>query len=115
MAILRNKLGTFNTLRSVTLAGFIAVLAAVPGYGHPRNSCLNCHSNFPEPLGVTQDKFSQDIHAQKGLTCASCHGGDPTSSDPDQAMSKKGGWKGKIEREQVPQLCGSCHSDPAYI
>jgi predicted CXXCH cytochrome family protein len=30
-------------------------------------------------------------------------------------MSRKAGWKGKIERKQIPQLCGTCHSDPAYI
>ena len=56
---------------------------------------------------MSQEKFSQDIHAQKGLTCASCHGGDPTSDDPDKAMSRKAGWKGKIDRKQIPQLCGS--------
>ncbi len=66
-------------------------------------------------MGVSPEKFSQDIHAQKGLTCASCHGGDPTSDDPDKAMNRTTGWKGKIDRKQVPELCGSCHSDPAYI
>ncbi len=30
-------------------------------------------------------------------------------------MSAKAGWKGKIERKQIPQLCGSCHSDPSFI
>ena len=30
-------------------------------------------------------------------------------------MSPKAGWKGKIARNQIPQLCGSCHSDPAYM
>jgi hypothetical protein len=64
---------------------------------------------------VSQEKFSQDIHAQKGLTCASCHGGDPASDDADKAMGRKSGWKGKIDRKQVPELCGSCHSDPAYM
>ena len=63
-------------------------------------------------FGVSQEKFSQDIHAQKGLTCISCHGGDPTSDDADKAMSSKAGWKGKIDRKQIPKLCGSCHSDP---
>ncbi len=91
------------------------MLAACLGYGQAANSCLDCHSALPDPLGVTQEKFSQDIHAQKGLTCASCHGGDATSYDPDQAMSRKAGWKGKIDRNQIPQLCGSCHSNPAYM
>jgi predicted CXXCH cytochrome family protein len=30
-------------------------------------------------------------------------------------MSRKAGWKGKIDRKQIPQLCGSCHSNPAYM
>src|ERR1039457_4338643 len=114
MAILRNKLRTFSAARYAGLAGFI-VLAACLGYGQTTNSCLDCHSALPDPLGVSQEKFSQDIHAQKGLTCASCHGGDPTSDDPDKAMSRKAGWKGKIDRKQTPQWCGSCHWDPAYI
>src|SRR5208337_704596 len=122
MAILRNKLRPFSAARHVGLAAFV-VLAACLGYGQSSaqssaqttNSCLDCHSALPDPMGVTQEKFSQDIHAQKGLTCASCHGGDPTSDDPDNAMSRKAGWKGKIDHKQIPALCGSCHSDPAYI
>src|SRR5664279_3735523 len=114
MAILRNNLRPFSAARSVGLAGFV-VFAACLGYGQSTNSCLDCHSALPDPIGVSAEKFSQDIHAQKGLTCASCHGGDATSDDPDKTMSRKAGWKGKIERKQVPQLCGSCHSDPAYI
>ena len=91
------------------------MLAASLSYGQAKNSCLDCHAVLPEPLGVSQEKFSQDIHAQKGLTCASCHGGDPASDDADKAMSRKAGWKGKIDRKQIPSLCGSCHSDPAYM
>jgi hypothetical protein len=114
MAILRNSIRRFGAARYLMLFGFLA-LAASLSHGQTTNSCLDCHSALPEPLGVSQEKFSQDIHAQKGLTCASCHGGDPTSDDPDKAMSRKAGWKGKIDRKQIPQLCGSCHSDPAYI
>ena len=114
MAILRNKATSFGCVRWLVLASF-ALLSAGLAHGQTKNSCLDCHSALPEPLGVSQDKFSQDIHAQKGLTCVSCHGGDPTSDDPDKAMSRKAGWKGKIDRKQIPQLCGSCHSDPGYM
>ena len=114
MAILRNKFRPLSATHPFALAGFL-VLAACMSYGQTKNSCLDCHAGLPDALGVTAGKFSQDIHAQKGLTCASCHGGDPTSDDPDKAMSPRAGWKGKIDRKQVPQLCGSCHSDPTYI
>lgn len=114
MVILQNKPRPFCAVRHVALATLL-MLAECVAYGQTKNSCLDCHAALPDPLGVTQEKFSQDIHAQKGLTCTSCHGGDATSDNPDKAMSPKAGWKGKIERKQIPQLCGSCHSDPAYI
>ncbi|MGA9062197.1 MAG: cytochrome c3 family protein [Terracidiphilus sp.] len=114
MLTLRNRLRRLPAGGSLWLPGFLA-LAACLGYGQTTNSCLDCHSALPAPYTVTQEQFSQDIHAQKGLTCTSCHGGDASASDPDQSMSRKAGWKGKIDRKQVPQLCGSCHSDPAYM
>jgi predicted CXXCH cytochrome family protein len=91
------------------------LLLAGAAHGQTKNSCLECHSILTDNLGVTEEKFSQDIHAQKGLTCASCHGGDATNDDPEIAMGKKAGFKGKITRAQIPQLCGSCHSDPAVM
>ncbi|MGA3263680.1 MAG: cytochrome c3 family protein [Terracidiphilus sp.] len=114
MATLRNKFRPFIAARSVWLEGFF-LLGACLAFGQAVNSCLDCHSAQPGRLEVTPDKFSQDIHAQKGLTCVSCHGGDASSYDPGQAMSRKAGWKGKIDRRQIPQLCGSCHSNPAYM
>jgi hypothetical protein len=114
MATLRNKSWRLATTGFLVLFGLV-VSATHIGHAQTPNACLDCHSALPEPLGVSQEKFSQDIHAQKGLTCASCHGGDPTSDDPDKAMSRKAGWKGKIDRKQIPQLCGSCHSDPAFM
>lgn len=32
-----------------------------------------------------------------------------------EAMSKKAGFRGKIERNQISGLCGSCHSDAAFM
>src|ERR1017187_2990504 len=93
----------------VVLAWLFCVGTLLPA--QTKNSCLDCHSNLPEPLGVSVETYSQNIHAQKGLTCAACHGGDASSDDPEKAMSRTAGWKGKIERKQIPGLCASCHSD----
>ncbi len=94
----------------------LAALCACGGVARAQtaNTCLDCHSVLDPPLQVTAEQFAQDIHSQKGLNCASCHGGNPTKDDQD-AMSKESGFKGKIERSQVPALCGSCHSDGAYM
>jgi hypothetical protein len=83
-------------------------------YAQTANTCLDCHGALDPPLQVTEAQFSQDIHSQKGLNCASCHGGDPTKADMD-AMSKSAGFRGKIERGQIPTLCGRCHSDGAFM
>ena len=79
-----------------------------------QNNCLDCHGALDPPLQVTEQQFSSDIHSQKGLTCASCHGGDPSKADMD-AMSKAAGFRGKIQRSQIPKLCGRCHSDVAFM
>lgn len=103
---------------SGTLKSLFGLLAALLLTGHvgaqTQNTCLDCHGALDPPLQVTAEQFASDIHSQKGLTCADCHGGDPTKADPD-AMSKAAGFRGKIERHQIPQLCGHCHSDGAYM
>jgi predicted CXXCH cytochrome family protein len=79
------------------------------------NTCLDCHSTLSAPLGVSKEEFTRSIHGQKGLTCASCHGGDPASNDMEKAMGKAAGFKGHIEHAKIPALCAKCHSDAAYM
>lgn len=100
------RCGTLVQLAAVCLFVGLQLASA-----QTKNSCLDCHSNLPEPLGVSAEVYSQNIHAQKGLTCAACHGGDATSDDPEKAMSRAAGWKGKIEHKRVPELCASCHAN----
>ncbi len=80
-----------------------------------KSSCVDCHSSFPAPTGVTEEQWAADIHAQRGLTCASCHGGDPKDPSPEGAMSKKAGFRGKPKRTEIPAMCAKCHADGAYM
>jgi hypothetical protein len=89
--------------------------AAAPAAASEKNSCLDCHSKMDPPLQVKADDFAQGIHAQKGISCVSCHGGDATSDDMTRAMSPAAGFKGHIDRKQVPALCASCHANAAYM
>ena len=52
-------------------------------------------------LPVSQDPdelFKNDIHNQRGLSCADCHGDNP-----------------QPEKRDVAALCARCHSDPNYM
>jgi hypothetical protein len=105
--------GTGSRFHWAKIGLAILVLTGLAAAATP-NSCLDCHSALDPPLQITPDQFQQDIHAQKGLTCASCHGGDPGKDDQD-AMSKAAGFRGKIDRKQIPGICGRCHSDGAFM
>ncbi len=97
----------------VMLASVLFLFSAPSLLAESKSTCLDCHSAMDAPLGVDADEFASNIHAQKGLTCASCHGGDPTSAD--DAMNPKKGFRGHIDRKQIPELCGKCHADAAYM
>jgi predicted CXXCH cytochrome family protein len=114
MATMHTNIATSSAWRWL-MAIAAALLFTGAARAQTKNTCLDCHSILTDNLGVTEEKFSQDIHAQKGLTCASCHGGDASADDPEISMGKKAGFRGKISRAQIPQLCGSCHSDPAVM
>lgn len=108
-----NNIRDLVICRQKTTLIVVVMLAcsALPVFAQTKSSCLDCHSNLPEPLGVSVETYSQNIHGLKGFTCTACHGGDAESDDPEKAMNRSAGWKGKIDRRQIPELCASCHAD----
>lgn len=69
----------------------------------PLNSCRVCHSD-------AASAYKKSIHAERGIDCTYCHGGDSTNLTLS-AMSKSSGFKGKIKRPTIPALCANCHSN----
>jgi predicted CXXCH cytochrome family protein len=49
-----------------------------------------------------------DVHAQRGFGCLACHGGRA-------GHEARVGFLNKPSRLRIPDLCGSCHSDAAYM
>jgi len=95
-----------------------AILTASLGWA--QNNCLDCHLELEDDeLTPAATAFADDVHAKAGLTCASCHGGDPTANVDDgeieRAMDPKKGYIGVPKRSDIPGVCGRCHSDPAYM
>jgi nitrate/TMAO reductase-like tetraheme cytochrome c subunit len=69
--------------------------------------CTECHAGQPGPLGEPVDEWHGSVHAENGITCHDCHGGDPT--DFAMAMSPERGFIGVPEYTEVPEFCGRCH------
>jgi hypothetical protein len=72
-----------------------------------QDKCLSCHQEM-ELLPADFQEY--DLHLQLGLSCAGCHGGDPTADDADMAMSPQKGFIGIPSKKDIPQFCGKCHS-----
>jgi predicted CXXCH cytochrome family protein len=108
----------WRLLLTVLLVAPVLMLAAEAGAQKlpEDNSCVQCHQGLGEPrLTAPVEKYVQDIHLTKGILCQDCHGGDPTSFDPEQAMSRSKKFIGIPTHQAIPQLCGRCHSDADYM
>jgi hypothetical protein len=74
------------------------------------NTCISCHQGLGGPSEQITADWSESVHARQGVGCVSCHGGDPTKEDAGEAMSPEAGFLGPLPKEQIPGLCGSCHT-----
>jgi hypothetical protein len=81
----------------------------------PVDTCRTCHAQLDDRLGEPAKQFADDIHGTRGITCASCHGGDPREEDMEKSMSRGKGFRGVPKRSEIPQLCAKCHSDGAFM
>lgn len=93
----------------------LSLLAAGAADAAAADSCVKCHATLEDKHAVIIRSFPRDIHKEKGLSCASCHGGDPTKDDMAEAMDPAKGFVGVPAPAEVPGFCGKCHSDPATM
>ena len=76
------------------------------------NTCLDCHSTLEEKKFVDiTTRWQRSIHAERDVTCADCHGGNPAATTVDEAMSPAAGYIGVPAKADIPALCASCHAD----
>lgn len=69
--------------------------------------CITCHSTLPGKYGEPVGLWQGSIHAENGIACNSCHGGDP--ADSASAMSPARGFLGVPKERDIPAFCGRCH------
>jgi Doubled CXXCH motif (Paired_CXXCH_1) len=96
-----------------------------------QNRCILCHTDsesqsaenlFSVATGSRQTaahmnlkEVVEDVHFRSGLSCAGCHGGDPTA-DLGHDFAKEWPEKGREKnRAWVVQFCARCHSDPKIM
>lgn len=87
---------------------------ASSGWAATKDSCVTCHASLAGVFAQPAKDFGSDVHHQAGLTCADCHGGNPNDDSMD-AMSPKNGFRGAPPKNRLPEFCGRCHSDGAFI
>jgi len=87
----------------------IIALLAVHASAATKTSCVTCHDKIT---------IAKDVHAQVGLSCHDCHGGNPDAAEMQTAMDPKfakNPFRGKPARQEIPGFCGKCHSSAAFM
>ncbi|MEX0735978.1 MAG: cytochrome c3 family protein [Bacteroidota bacterium] len=95
-----------NNVLAMVLCGALAI-PTVRAAAQVQDQCFVCHSTLEDKASVA---FQGDIHSRKGLTCASCHGGDSHTDDMEKAMGTAAGFIGVPKGNAVSEVCAGCHS-----
>ena len=69
--------------------------------------CIRCHSGLPEKYSRAVKLWRGSVHAENGISCNACHGGDPV--DMANAMNPARGFLGAPKERAIPGFCGRCH------
>jgi len=111
----------------VVAAAFVLLLGgtAVAGQEPPARAaeevigvgdCEYCHVKQPDArLSSPTLLMKLDVHGRAGLGCADCHGGDPVAGGKERAHAAEAGFVGRLDVQDIPELCARCHSDAAFM
>lgn len=80
------------------------------------NACVDCHQAlFRQDLaGRNYLEWKGSRHAEEGVTCDQCHGGDPKAETAELAhagMTHPEDPKSPLYKTNIPELCGGCHQE----
>ncbi|HKY31096.1 MAG TPA: cytochrome c3 family protein [Candidatus Polarisedimenticolia bacterium] len=93
-----------NPAAVLALAASAAALPA--GEGGAASLCGLCHPDV-------RVQYETSIHRSEEISCVSCHGGDPSAGDVAGAHGR--GFRGRVRRAGIPDLCASCHADAGIM
>jgi hypothetical protein len=105
----------FGTAVALGLVLGVAWAPELVSQDRDRGSCVACHEALPDArLSDPVTRFREDVHAARGFGCVACHGGDASVAGME-AMDPAKGYVGKPRRQEIPRLCGRCHSDAEFM
>ncbi len=118
--------GRTDTLAILFVASAAALVLSAPAAraedpsksappAHSGSTCLTCHQELDGNLLEPTQHWEKDVHAAAGFSCVACHGGDPTSEDPEVSMSPAKGFRPAPTRLQIADFCARCHSDAVFM
>ncbi|MBI5395124.1 MAG: cytochrome c3 family protein [Verrucomicrobia bacterium] len=85
--------------------GALAVLAAIARLAvAAEDSCITCHEHQKQ-----REAFLNSAHAQAGVTCRDCHGGDGKLKD--ETAHTAAGFQRPDNKKAIAAMCARCHSD----
>jgi hypothetical protein len=110
-------------MRKYLVLAALVLVAQVAAAQIATTSCTRCHGGemFDQAARAKISHFNNDVHSQVGLSCHDCHGGNPDlklAEDPGAAMDpafKANPYRGAPKRSEIPDFCGRCHSNAAYM
>lgn len=104
---------------SLLLAGLLLWPGPALAFGEAGgSSCVVCHRGLDQAsvAGRAVVDWQGSRHAQEGVTCDRCHGGDATAPDREAAhagLRPRDDPASPIHPARVPATCGACHR-PQY-
>jgi Cytochrome c3 len=101
----------------------VALALAAGSLPAQETSCTTCHGDpdmFEGARAHIVADFAGSVHAEAGLSCHDCHGGNPSLELADDVEAMDPGYApspyvGAPDATQVPDFCARCHSDAAYM
>lgn len=79
------------------------------------NTCVDCHSTLEEKQANVVTQVERSIHAERNISCADCHGGDPTATTKEEAKAPNTGYIGVPNKADIPALCAACHASVSQM
>ncbi len=96
----------WTTTLIAVLFGVLSAIQATAA-GQPVIVCIECHARQSAQFSQPVTLWQASIHAEHGISCNTCHGGDPM--DSALAMNPERGFRGVPIATAIPALCGGCH------